>query len=103
MVQYVFRIHELPVDMVFDWDLQFSFWKAFCTLFGSSASLSSGIHPQSNGQSERTNQDLETTLCCPVSANPTTWSHLPHYPQCTYTCVLSLLFCFVSILFYFFF
>ena len=27
------------------------FWKAFCTLIGSSASLSSGFHPQTNGQS----------------------------------------------------
>ncbi|KAM9540266.1 uncharacterized protein ACWYII_038363 [Salvelinus alpinus] len=28
----------------------------------------------SNGQSERVNQDLETTLRCLISANPTTWS-----------------------------
>ena len=50
------------------------FWKAFCTLIGASASLSSGFQPQSNGQSERANQDLETTFRCLISANPITWS-----------------------------
>jgi hypothetical protein len=69
----VFRIHRLPVDMVSNRGPQFSsqFWKPFCTLIGSSASLSSGFHLQSNGQSERANQDLETTLRCLVSTNPT--------------------------------
>ena len=45
MVQHVFRIHGLPVDIVSDWHPQFSsrFWKAFCTLIGSSASLSSRV------------------------------------------------------------
>eukprot|EP00063_Salmo_salar_P086461 XP_014061296.1 PREDICTED: uncharacterized protein LOC106608107 isoform X2 [Salmo salar] len=55
---------------------QFSSWfrKAFCKLIGLSTSLSSGFHPQSNGQSERANQDPEMTLCCLVSTNPTAWS-----------------------------
>uniref|UniRef100_A0A8C7VPF1 Integrase catalytic domain-containing protein n=1 Tax=Oncorhynchus mykiss TaxID=8022 RepID=A0A8C7VPF1_ONCMY len=76
MVQHVFRIHGLPVDMVSDRVPQFSsqLWKAFCNLIGLSASLSSRFHPQINGQSERANQDLETTLRCLVSTNPTTWS-----------------------------
>jgi hypothetical protein len=62
--------------MVSDQGLLFSsqFWKAFCTLIGLSASLSSRFHPQSNGQSKQANQDLEATLRCLVSANPTTWS-----------------------------
>ncbi|XP_047247782.1 uncharacterized protein LOC124884134 [Girardinichthys multiradiatus] len=35
-------------------------------------------HPQSNGQVERMNQELETALCCVTSAEPTEWSsHLP--------------------------
>ena len=71
-MQHIFRIHGLPLDMVSDWGPHFlsRFWKVFCTLIGSSASLSSGYHSQSNGQSERANQDLETTLCCLVSAEP---------------------------------
>lgn len=36
--------------------------------------LTSGYHPQSNGQMERLNQELETCLRCLISQNPTTWS-----------------------------
>jgi hypothetical protein len=46
-VQHVFRIHVLPVNMLSFRGPQFSsrFWKAFCTLIGSSARLSSRFHP----------------------------------------------------------
>ncbi len=36
-------------------------------------SLSSGFHPQTNGQTERANQDLERVLRCLVTQNPTSW------------------------------
>ena len=76
MVTHVFRLHGLPQDIVSDRGPQFTscFWKAFCSLLNASVSLSSGYHPQSNGQTERLNQDLETTLRCLASTNPTTWS-----------------------------
>ncbi|KAI3361893.1 hypothetical protein L3Q82_002216 [Scortum barcoo] len=41
---------------------------------GASASLSSGFHPQSNGQTERMNQELETALRCMASQHPSSWS-----------------------------
>ncbi|XP_032364699.1 uncharacterized protein LOC116679100 [Etheostoma spectabile] len=45
---------------------------------GATVSLSSGFHPQSNGQTERANQDLEASLRCVAAQDPTTWaSHLP--------------------------
>ncbi|KAI3352792.1 hypothetical protein L3Q82_019374 [Scortum barcoo] len=37
-------------------------------------SLSSGYHPQSNGQTERANQSLETALRCVAARNPASWS-----------------------------
>jgi hypothetical protein len=76
MMQHVFRIYGLPVNIVSDRGPQFlsRFWKAFCTLIGLSTSLFPGFHPQSNGQSERANQDMETALRCLVTSNPTTWS-----------------------------
>ncbi|KAK7896247.1 hypothetical protein WMY93_021572 [Mugilogobius chulae] len=53
-------------------------WKAFCRALGASASLSSGYHPQTNGQTERANQDLEAALRCVTSRHPASWSvHLP--------------------------
>ena len=62
--------------MVSDRGPQFAsrFWGAFCELLGARASLSSGFHPQSNGQTERVNQDLERTLRCLASTNPSSWS-----------------------------
>ena len=73
---HVFRIHGFPKDVVSDRGPQFisQFWKAFCSLLGATVSLSSGYHPQSNGQSERLNQELETGLWCLVSQNPASWS-----------------------------
>ena len=49
------------------------FWKEFCSLVGASVSLSSGFHPQSNGQTEGMNQDLETILRCLINHNPASW------------------------------
>ncbi|KAI3375053.1 hypothetical protein L3Q82_021575, partial [Scortum barcoo] len=51
------------------------FWSLeFCQLLGATVSLSSGYHPESNGQTERLNQELETCLRCLVAQNQTTWS-----------------------------
>lgn len=76
LLQHIFRLHGLPTDIVSDRGPQFTsmFWKEFCNLLGASVSLSSGFHPQSNGQTERMNQDLETTLRCLTNHNPATWS-----------------------------
>ncbi|XP_077417106.1 uncharacterized protein LOC144048726 isoform X2 [Vanacampus margaritifer] len=52
--------------------------KAFCQVLEVSASLSSGDHPQTNGQTERVNQDLLAALHRVISRNPVSWStHLP--------------------------
>ncbi len=76
VIDHVFRIHGLPKDVVSDRGPQFvsKFWREFCKLLGASVSLSSGFHPQSNGQTERANQDLELVLRCLVSQNPSSWS-----------------------------
>ncbi|KAL0179008.1 hypothetical protein M9458_024450, partial [Cirrhinus mrigala] len=54
VIDHVFRLHGLPTDVVSDRGPQFV--------------LSSGFHPQSNGQTERANQDLERTLRCTSAA-----------------------------------
>ncbi|KAG1953738.1 retrotransposable element [Pimephales promelas] len=76
VIDHVFRLHGLPTDVVSDRGPQFvsKFWREFCRLLGATVSLSSGFHPQSNGQTERANQDLERTLRCLVSKNPSSWS-----------------------------
>ncbi len=76
IMNHVFRVFGIPLDIVSDRGPQFSsrFWGAFCKLVGGTASLSSGFHPESNGQTERINQDLETTLRCMAANNPTSWA-----------------------------
>ncbi len=72
IMNHVFRVFGIPLDIVSDRGPQFSsrFWGAFCKLVGGTASLSSGFHPESNGQTERINQNLETTLRSPSSPRP---------------------------------
>uniref|UniRef100_A0A3B3E207 Gypsy retrotransposon integrase-like protein 1 n=1 Tax=Oryzias melastigma TaxID=30732 RepID=A0A3B3E207_ORYME len=80
LVQHVFRFYGLPQDIVSDRGPQFisRVWKAFCRAIGATTSLSSGYHPQTNGQTERANQDLEAVLRCVTANHPASWStHLP--------------------------
>uniref|UniRef100_A0A3B3CQT4 Integrase catalytic domain-containing protein n=1 Tax=Oryzias melastigma TaxID=30732 RepID=A0A3B3CQT4_ORYME len=80
LVQHVFRLHGLPQDIVSDRGPQFTsrVWDAFCRAIGATASRSSGYHPQTNGQTERANQDLEAVLRCLTASHPASWStYLP--------------------------
>ncbi|KAL0172849.1 hypothetical protein M9458_033160, partial [Cirrhinus mrigala] len=76
VLDHVFRIHGLPVYVVSDRSPQFisKFWAEFCHQLGATVSLSSGYHPQTNGQSERANQDLKRVPRCVALAEPLTWS-----------------------------
>lgn len=72
LVQHVFRLHVIPSNLVSDHGPQFTsrVWRVFCAALGATVSLSSGYHPQTNGQTERANQHLESTLRCVVAAEP---------------------------------
>uniref|UniRef100_A0A671TP74 Gypsy retrotransposon integrase-like protein 1 n=1 Tax=Sparus aurata TaxID=8175 RepID=A0A671TP74_SPAAU len=76
MMTNIFRVHGFPRDIVSDRGPQFvsRFWREFCRLIGAQVSLTSGYHPEANGQTERLNQQLETGLRCVTSQNPSTWS-----------------------------
>ena len=76
LVSHVFRLHGIPQDIVSDRGPQFAsrVWKAFCQALGATASLSSGYHPQTNGQAERANQNLEAALRCVAARLPASWS-----------------------------
>lgn len=76
MLEHVFRLHGFPNDIVSDRGPQFvsCFWREFCGLLGAEVSLSSGYHPETNGQTERANQQLETGLRLLAARNPSTWS-----------------------------
>ena len=62
LITHVIRLHGIPRDIISDRGPQFTarFWRAFCNALGTMVSLTSGFHPQSNGQTERANQSLES-------------------------------------------
>ncbi|KAI2661187.1 Transposon Tf2-9 polyprotein [Labeo rohita] len=75
ILEHVVRLHGFPKDIVSDRGPQFTakFWQAFCRLVGTTSSLSSGHHPQTNGQTERANQQLERFLRCFAGEHQRSW------------------------------
>uniref|UniRef100_A0A8C5LXT9 Integrase catalytic domain-containing protein n=1 Tax=Leptobrachium leishanense TaxID=445787 RepID=A0A8C5LXT9_9ANUR len=65
-IREIFRLHGIPHSIVSDRGSQFTsrFWSQMCRSLKISRYLSSAFHPQSNGQTERTNQTLEQYLRC---------------------------------------
>ncbi|KAI2650825.1 Transposon Ty3-I Gag-Pol polyprotein [Labeo rohita] len=76
ILEHVVRLHGFPQDIVSDRGPQFmaKFWQAFCRLVGTTSSLSSNFHPQTNGQTERANQQLERFLRCFASEHQRSWA-----------------------------
>jgi transposase InsO family protein len=71
----VYRLHGLPQALVSDRDRVFTsnFWRELFKLAGVELRLSTAYHPQSDGQTERVNQCLETFLRCFVHTCPRQW------------------------------
>lgn len=74
----LFRLHGLPNHIISDRGPTFSlaWWKEFCSLLGPEIRLSTAFHPQTDGQTERTNQSVEHYLRCFVDYLQTDWSTL---------------------------
>ncbi|KAG1925616.1 retrotransposable element [Pimephales promelas] len=76
LVEHVFRNFCIPEDIVSDRGPQFisRVWRAFFTLMNVTVSLSSGYHPQTNGQTERKIQDIGRFLRAFCHSNQNIWS-----------------------------
>ncbi|KAL0161769.1 hypothetical protein M9458_045494, partial [Cirrhinus mrigala] len=72
----VFRVYRLPEDIVSDRGTQFTsqVWRAFCKQLDINVSLTSGYHPQANGQVERLNQEIGRYLRTYCSRDQHRWS-----------------------------
>lgn len=74
-LDHVYRLHGMPSAIITDRDKIFTsnFWQHLFALTDTQLCMSSSYHPQSDGQTERVNQCLETFLRCFVNANPKKW------------------------------
>ncbi|KAL0182333.1 hypothetical protein M9458_021708, partial [Cirrhinus mrigala] len=72
----VFRFYGLPEDIVSDRGPQFTsrLWSSFFRLLGVNVSLTSGYHPEANGQVERLNQELTRFLRSYCQDHQEDWS-----------------------------
>ena len=72
----VYKLHGMPSSLISDRDRIFTItlWRELFSLVGVQLRMSSAYHPQTDGQTERVNQCMETYLRCFVHACPTKWS-----------------------------
>ncbi len=76
LCSYVIRFYGLPDDIVSDRGPQFTsrVWTAFFRFLNVNISLTSGYHPESNGQTERFNQEVTRFLRSYCHRNQADWS-----------------------------
>ena len=76
----------IPRHIISDRDPRFtgSFWRELFSLLGSELHFSTSFHPQTDGQTERTNALLECYLRHYVSANQRDWARLLDTAQFSY-------------------
>jgi hypothetical protein len=81
-VDHVFRLHGLSREFITDRDPRFTsafwhaFWQEVTVLLGTRTVMSSSFHPQTDGQTERVDQNLETYLQHFVSVGLNDWDTL---------------------------
>jgi hypothetical protein len=73
----IYKLHGMPSAIITDRDKIFvsQFWQELFSRAGVELKMSSACHPQTDGQTERVNQCMETFLRCFVHACPKQWYH----------------------------
>ena len=75
-LDHIFRLHGIPDTIVSDRGSQFifAFWEHLTSSLGIKRKLSTAYHPQTDGQTERANQDLKNYLRRYVSWKQVYWA-----------------------------
>ena len=84
--QHVFKLHGLPAVLVSDRDPKFTsrFWQTLFKELGTKLAMSTAYHPQTDGQTERTNRTLEDMLRAFVGARQNSWDQ--HLAAAEFAC-----------------
>ena len=74
----IWRLHGVPRDIISDRDSRFtsSTWQVFLAILGVRPRMSTSFHPQTDGQTERTNQVIEAYLRSYISHEMDDWVDL---------------------------
>nr|AAG24792.1 pol protein [Colletotrichum gloeosporioides] len=85
-LKYIIANHGTPKEIVSDRDKIFTsnFWKSITAQLGIKQAMSTAFHPQTDGQTERTNQILETYLRAYVNYDQDNWVVLLPIAQFAY-------------------
>jgi hypothetical protein len=75
-VDHVYKLHGLPKVIISDRDKVFTnlFWQQLFKITDTTLNMSSSYHPQTDGQTERLNQCVETYLRCMTQSCPQKWA-----------------------------
>ncbi|KAL0935757.1 reverse transcriptase domain protein [Colletotrichum truncatum] len=85
-LQVIVSQHGMPKEIVSDRDKLFTskFWRSLISQLGSDHKMSTAFHPQTDGQTERINQIMETYLRCYVNYQQDNWVQLLPMAQFAY-------------------
>lgn len=78
--------HGIPEVIISDRDSKFTsmFWQSLWKLLDTKLAMSTAFHPQSDGQTERTNRTLEQMLRAYTDVNQSNWDELLAYAEIAY-------------------
>ena len=80
-LDYCYPIFGLPFKLISDRDARFTsrFWQTLMNLLGIKLGLTAAYHPAADGQSEKTNDIVETALRCFIAGDTTKYSCWTRY------------------------
>jgi transposase InsO family protein len=77
LLDNLYKRFGLPDEMLSDWGPQFAAkpFRELLKLLGIKSNLTTAYHPQTDGATERVNQEIEAYLSAYCSAHPTKWKN----------------------------
>jgi transposase InsO family protein len=82
----IVRLHDVPKRIISDRGSMFigRFWTSFQEALGTQLKFSTAYHPETDGQTEQTNQTLEDMLCMYIMDQQKHWEELFPLVEFTY-------------------